>query len=40
MSEVQWCQPQQKDFEDFKARLPQLEKIYDKLGVQYCRQVE
>ena len=40
MSEVQWCQPQQKDFEDFKARLPRLEKIYDKLGVQYCRQVE
>lgn len=40
MSEVQWCQPEQKDFEDFKARLPRLEKIYDKLGVQYCRQVE
>lgn len=40
MSEVQWCQPQQKDFEDFKARLPRIEKIYDKLGVQYCRQVE
>ena len=40
MSEVQWCQPKQKDFEDFKVRLPRLEKIYDKLGVQYCRQVE
>ena len=40
MSEVQWCQPEQKDFEDFKTRLPRLEKIYDKLGVQYCRQVE
>ncbi len=40
MSEVQWCRPEQKDFEDFKARLPRLEKFYDKLGVQYCRQVE
>lgn len=40
MSEVQWCRPEQKNFEDFKARLPRLEKIYDKLGVQYCRQVE
>ena len=40
MSEVQWCQPKQKDFDSFKARLPRLEKIYDKLGVQYCRQVE
>lgn len=40
MSEVQWCNPEQKDFDSFKARLPQLEKLYDKMGVTYCRQVE
>ena len=39
-SEVQWCQPEQKDFDSFKKRLPQLQKIYDILGVVYCRQVE
>ena len=39
-SEVQWCLPEQKDFESFKKRLPQLQKIYDILGVVYCRQVE
>ncbi|MBR5775688.1 MAG: beta-N-acetylhexosaminidase [Bacteroidaceae bacterium] len=39
-SEVQWCQPEQKDFESFKKRLPQLQKIYAILGVVYCRQVE
>ncbi|MBR1682385.1 MAG: beta-N-acetylhexosaminidase [Bacteroidaceae bacterium] len=40
MSEVQWCRPDQKDFNNFKARLPQLEKLYDKLGYIYCHQVE
>ena len=40
MCEVQWCSPEQKDFEDFKKRLPRLEKLYDNLGVQHCRQVE
>ena len=40
MSEVQWCAPKQKDFDSFKARLPQLQKFYDKLGYVYCRQVE
>ena len=40
MSEVQWCAPHQKDFENFKTRLPQLEKLYDKLGYVYCRQIE
>ena len=39
-SEVQWCLPEQKNFEDFKKRLPHLQKIYDILGVTYCRQVE
>lgn len=40
MSEVQWCRPDQKDFEAFKKRLPHLEKCYDCLGVPYCHQVE
>lgn len=39
-SEVQWCRPEQKDFEAFKKRLPRLQKIYDLLGVTYCRRVE
>ena len=40
MCEVQWCKPEQKDFENFKSRLPKLEKLYDKMGVVYCHQVE
>lgn len=40
MSEVQWCRPDQKDFEDFRARLPRLCKLYERLGYKYCRQVE
>ena len=40
MSEVQWCSPEQKDFESFKARLPQLKKLYDRIGVVYCNEVE
>lgn len=40
MSEVQWCNPEQKDFDNFKARLPQLEKLYDTMGVTYCLKVE
>ena len=40
MSEVQWCNSDQKNFEDWKKRLPRLKKLYDKMGVPYCRQVE
>ena len=40
MSEVQWCNPEQKDFEDFKARLPRLKKLYDLIGVKYCNGIE
>ena len=40
ISEVQWCQPAQKDFDNFKARLPRMLQLYDHLGVSYCRQVE
>ena len=39
-SEVQWCLPEQKNFDDFKSRLPRLQKIYDIMGVNYCRSVE
>lgn len=39
-SEVQWCLPEQKDFEQFKKRLPRLKKIYDVMGVKYCRSIE
>jgi len=40
MSEVQWCAPEQKDFENWKKRLPQLKKLYDKMGLVYCNEVE
>ncbi len=39
-SEVQWCLPEQKNFDEFKKRLPRLQKIYDMMGVKHCRQVE
>ena len=40
ISEVQWCQPGQKDFDDFKRRLPCMMQLYDRLAVSYCRKVE
>ena len=40
ISEVQWCQPGQKDFDDFKRRLPRMMQLYDRLAVSYCRKVE
>ncbi len=40
MSEVQWLQPDQKDFEAFKVRLEGTEKIYKTLGYKYCGFVE
>ena len=40
ISEVQWCRSDQKDFEDFKTRLPHMKQIYDRMGVNYCHQVE
>ena len=40
MSEVQWCNPEQKDFEDFKTRLPKLKQMYDLIGVKYCTGLE
>lgn len=40
LCEVQWCRPDQKDYEDFKARLPHLNRLYDRIGVNYCRDME
>ncbi len=40
MSEVQWCRPDQKDYEDFKNRLPKLLNLYDRIGINYCHKVE
>ena len=39
-SEVQWCNSDQKNFDYFKKRLPRLKKLYDLLGVNYCKQLE
>ena len=39
-SEVQWCLPEQKDFECFKERLPRMERIYELMGVTYCHYIE
>ena len=40
ISEVQWCQPEQKDFDEFKTRLPRMMRLYDRLKVSYCHKVE
>ena len=40
ISEVQWCRPEQKDFKNFKSRLPRMKQLYDLMGVTYCRDVE
>ena len=38
--EVQWCNPEQKNFDYFKKRLPRLKKLYNLLGVNYCKRLE
>ena len=40
LSEVQWCRPDQKNFDDFRSRLRQLQRLYDRIGVNYCRDIE
>ena len=40
ISEVQWCRSDQKDFEDFKTRLPHMLRFYDRIGLKYCPKVE
>ncbi len=37
LCEVQWCKPENKDFEAFKQRLLQLFKIYEKRGYNYAK---
>lgn len=39
MSEVQWMQPEKKDYQQFLKRLPRLLKLYDKLGYNYARHI-
>ncbi len=40
ISEVQWTDPRQKDFNDFKLRLRHQFRLYDRLNVNYCKTVE
>ncbi|MBQ7442445.1 MAG: beta-N-acetylhexosaminidase [Bacteroidaceae bacterium] len=40
ISEVQWSQPGQKDFDDFCRRLPRMKRLYDSLGINYCHAIE
>jgi hexosaminidase len=35
LAEVQWLQPEEKDYQDFKARLPHLVDIYKHYGWTY-----
>ena len=39
LSEVQWCQPENKDFERFKHSLNHAFEIYEVMGLTYCRDV-
>lgn len=39
LSEVQWTQPDKKNYEDFKKRLPALIKIYEANGYNYAKHV-
>lgn len=39
MSEVQWMQPEKKNYEDFLVRLPHLLSLYDHLGYTYATHV-
>lgn len=37
LSEIQWVEPAQKDFEDFLSRMPKMFAIYDIYGYNYAR---
>ncbi len=39
LSEVQWCKPENKDFERFRASLANMRNIYDVLGVNYATHI-
>ena len=40
MSEVQWMQPDKKNYEEFTKRLNRLQQLYKKLGYNYCQKYE
>ena len=40
MSEVQWLQPEAKNYEQFLGRLENLKQNYRKLGYKYCPSTE
>ena len=40
ISEVQWCRPEQKNFDDFKQRLTHMLRLYNLMGLRYGRAVE
>lgn len=39
MSEVQWMEPDKKDYKNFLTRLPRLLALYDKLGYNYASHI-
>ncbi|MDD3310125.1 MAG: glycoside hydrolase family 20 protein [Dysgonamonadaceae bacterium] len=39
LSEVQWSNPEKKNYNDFLSRLPGLIKIYDQMGYNYAKHV-
>ena len=39
LAEVTWTQPDKKDFESFKARIPALLKLYDAMGYNYAKHI-
>ena len=39
LCEVQWCQPEQKNYEDFLERLPRMMALYDHYGYNYAKHV-
>ena len=39
LSEVQWCSPENKDFERFRKSLEHMREIYDVLGVNYATHI-
>ena len=39
LCEVQWCKPENKDYEDFKSRLLSLVEVYDIEGYNYAKHI-
>ena len=39
LAEVQWCKPEQKDYQQFLPRLMRMTKLYDKLGYNYAKHI-